>query len=161
MNDEVKRAFVLADWMKWAENCDNEREFIALLRSERMRIHTLNESELNQIICEDPHRLNRFEKLTWKLEEQFDLATCRVYDRMDGRAWAIGTVREVADKFDRLEPAGSRVWRMRSFASCFQSELPVIVLIKNGEPILDDGSHRAVALYLSGMTHTRAYIGSC
>jgi hypothetical protein len=35
VNLEVKRAFVLADWMKAASECRDENEFMSLLRTEK------------------------------------------------------------------------------------------------------------------------------
>ncbi len=160
MNVDVKRAFVLAEWMKAAERCDSEREFYVLLVSQQRRIDALSEPELDQIISKDHGRLERIEEWEWKLDERFELAGCRVYERMGGRPWAVGTVREVADMFQRMEPLGSRVWRMKSFAVYFERELPLIVLDQDGVLRLDDGSHRAVAMYLSGVKQAKAHIGA-
>lgn len=160
MKLDVKRSFVLADWMKSARSRKNVREFDALLVAEKLRVQALSETELDQIIVKDEGRLKRFNKYQWKLDEHFDLTTCRVYDRMGNRPWAIGTVHEVAGIFHRMEPTGSRVWRMMSFVEFFSSSLPLIVVENNGSLQIDDGSHRAVAMYLAGMTQTSAYVGT-
>jgi hypothetical protein len=160
MNIEVKRAFVLADWMKAAQRCESEREFDVLLASEGARVRSLSEPELDQIIGKDRHRLERFETFAWIVDEKCDLAKCWVYHRMGGRSWAVGTVQEVAEKFHRMEPLGSRVWRMKLFAMYFKSQLPLIVLNQQGVLRIDDGSHRAVAMWLAGVTQATAYIGT-
>jgi len=48
---------------------------------------------------------------------------------------------------------------MKVFAYLF-AELPLIILRKGGKLEIDDGSHRAIAMYLSGITDVQAYIGS-
>lgn len=159
MNIEVKRIFVLADWMKAAERCDSEEDFRSLLSSEEIRVAGLLESELDQVISRSESRLKRFEELDWTLDE-ITLADCAVWDRMGDRPWAVGTVREVADKFLRMEPSGSRVWRMKLFASIFSSQLPLIIVHLSGKFAIDDGSHRAIAMRLAGIKKAKAYVGA-
>jgi len=158
MNIEAKRAFVLADWMKAAQRCDSEEEFLSLLSSEKLRVTSLGEHELNQIIVRDTDRLNRFETLAWTLD-RVSLGDCFVYDRMGARPWAVGTVKEVGEKFVRMEPSGSRIWKMKFFADIFSSQLPLIIIREEGKLKIDDGSHRAIAMYLSGINEGSAYIG--
>jgi hypothetical protein len=158
VNLEVKRAFVLADWMKAAQRCESEEQFRTLLASELNRISFLREHEIDQIILRDKERLMRFEESQWELVE-ISVAECFVWPRMDQRPWAIGNVREVAEKFLRMEPAGSRIWRMKLFAAIFSSDLPIIIFRRDGRLEIDDGSHRAVALHLAGFEKTKAYVG--
>jgi hypothetical protein len=58
-----------------------------------------------------------------------------------------------------MEPAGSRIWKMKFFAAIFRSELPLIVFRQDERLEIDDGSHRAIAMYLVGITKARAYVG--
>jgi len=78
---------------------------------------------------------------------------------MGSRPWAIGTVGEVGDKFLRMEPAGSRISKMKSFAGIFGSQLPLIISCRHGKLTIDDGSHRAVAMYLVRIKKEKAYVG--
>jgi hypothetical protein len=158
MNIEMKRSFVLADWMKAAKRCKSEEEFRILLVSEKSRVSLLCERELDQIIGRDESRLERFEHSNWKLED-VAVSDCIVWPEMGGRPWAVGSVREVADRFLRMEAAGRRVWRMKLFAGFFASEIPLIMFRRNGRLEIDDGSHRAVAMHLAGIARAKAYIG--
>jgi hypothetical protein len=159
MNLDAKRAFVLADWMKIAHRCESEEEFLSLLGSEESRIARLQASELDQIIARDKLRLDRFNDLYWVLED-VELKDCCVYPRMGQREWAVGNVVQVAERFVRMEPIESRVWKMKLFASIFSQRLPLIVLKNQGKQDIDDGSHRAIATQLSGINTVKAYIGT-
>jgi hypothetical protein len=144
--------------MKSACRCESEEEFLLLLRLEQRRLRQLTEAETDQIIIRDNSRLDRFENLGWELRT-VELGDCYVYPRMDKRPWAVGRVRDVSAKFVRLEPSSSRIWRMKLFASLL-TRLPLIIVTKEGKLEIDDGSHRAIAMYLSGIRHVRAYVGS-
>lgn len=157
MNLDVKRSFVLADWMKSARRCKNEEEFLGLLSSESLRLANLTESEFDQIIARDVERLKRFETLTWTIGS-VPLGDCYVYPRMGERAWAVGQVRDVAAKFTRMEQSSSRIWRMKLFATLF-SRLPVIIVRRSAKLEIDDGSHRAIAMFLAGIKDAKAHIG--
>jgi hypothetical protein len=78
---------------------------------------------------------------------------------MSGRAWAEGCVFEVAEQFKRHEPQASKIWDMRQFADIFSARLPVIVLKTASGLRIDDGSHRAIAMALAGITRVSAWIG--
>ena len=158
MRVEAKRAFVLADWMKSATRCEGEQEFLLLLQTEQIRARNLSEGEMDQIIKRDESRLERFETLTWELRT-VRLGDCHVYPRMGKRAWAEGKVSDVSAKFMRLEPSTSRIWKMKLFAHLFAS-LPMILLQRDEKVEIDDGSHRAVAIYLSGIRDVQAYVGT-
>jgi hypothetical protein len=158
MNIEVKRAFVLADWMKSAKRCRSKEEFCAMLWVETARVEKLSEHGLDEIIVRDQLRLDRFEKLPWRLDI-VSISECLVYPRMGERLWAVGTVKEVAERFLHLEPIGSRIWKMKLFAEIFSSNLPLIIIERAGRFDIDDGSHRAVAMQLSGIMKTNAYVG--
>jgi len=158
MNIEVKRAFVLADWMKAAGRCRSEEEFLALFASESTRLARLTEGEFDQIIARDQSRLKRFETLEWELDST-PLGDCYVYPRMGDRAWAEGQVRDIAGKFVRQEPPSSRIWKMKLFAALFR-RLPLIIVVRGKNLEIDDGSHRAIAMFLSGIKDANAYIGS-
>jgi hypothetical protein len=155
---EVKRAFVLADWLKSAERCTTEEEFLRLIESERTRVGALSESELDQIVGVDPERLKRFSEFDWD-ERKVILRDCFVWDKMGGRPWATGTVESVASKFLRMESQGSRVWRMKLFARLFEAEIPLIVRQSQRGLEIEDGSHRAIAMYLVGVTEVIAIVG--
>lgn len=158
MNIEVKRAFVLADWMKAAHRCEGEEEFRMLLAQEDNRVLTLLEPELDQIIGGYPPRLERFEQYKWTVED-IVIADCFVWNQMGSRPWAVGSVREVGEKFLRMEPTGSRIWKMKLFAGIFSSQLPMIIVRQNGRSEIDDGSHRAIAMHLFGIQRAKAFVG--
>ncbi len=157
MNLDVKRAFVLADWMKAASRCESGEEFLSLLDSESLRLASLPEGELDQMILPNQQRLRCFNSFAWTLGS-VPLADCYVYPRMGKRLWAEGHVKDVSEKFTRLEPSSSRIWRMKLFASLY-NRLPLIVMREGAKLKIDDGSHRAIAMYLSGTTDAKAYIG--
>jgi len=157
MNLEVKRAFVLADWMKSAHRAESEEDFLRLLSSESARLVRLTEREIDQIIARDEKRLERFEILSWTLGK-VSLKGCFVYPHMGERAWAVGKVDEVAPKFIRLESFSSRIWKMKLFARLF-CKLPLIVLKSDGQLKIDDGSHRAVVMFLAGLKSAPAFVG--
>jgi hypothetical protein len=154
---KVKRAFVLADWMKSASRCDSEEEFLLLLRAEQTRVEELSESQMDQIIKRDESRLERFQTCTWAFRT-VGLGDCHVYSGMGKRSWAVGRASEVSTAFTRLEPSSSRIWKMKLFAPVF-SHLPLILLQIDKEFTIDDGSHRAIAMYLAGIRDAQAYIG--
>jgi hypothetical protein len=158
MNIEVKRAFVLADWMKAARRCESGEEFLALLEIETARLAKLAELELDLIIAHDQSRLRRFETLSWRLGS-VPLGDCYVYPRMGDRFWAVGKVKDVSTKFARMEPFSSRIWQMKLFAALFE-RLPLIIVMTGMKCEIDDGSHRAIAMFLSGKTDAKAFIGA-
>lgn len=157
MNLEAKRAFVLADWMKSACRCRNEDEFLVLLDDESKRLLITSEKELDQIIARDRSRLNRLDTFVWRLET-VSLADCYVYPRMGERTWAVGRVAEIAKKFTAQEPLSSRIWHMKMFASLI-ARLPLIIVKKESKYEIDDGSHRAIAMFLAGLREANAYVG--
>jgi hypothetical protein len=61
--------------------------------------------------------------------------------------------------FKQYEPRDSRVWNMKQFADIFSVKLPVIVLEVPPQIGIDDGSHRAVAMALAGLTKVSAWVG--
>jgi hypothetical protein len=158
MRLEVMRAFVLADWMKAASCCESEKEFLLLLRAEQARVSELTEVEMDQIIGRDESRLTRFQTFDWELRT-VRIGDCHVFRRMGDRAWAEGQVRDVASMFERLEPSVSRIWKMKLFAPLF-TDLPIIVFQIGQKRQINDGSHRAIAMYLSGIREVRAYVGA-
>jgi hypothetical protein len=78
---------------------------------------------------------------------------------MGGREWAQGSVYEVAERFRKMEPLTSRIWSMKLFSVVFQTELPILILQTDSGRCIDDGSHRAIAMALSGLDTASAWIG--
>jgi len=154
---EAKRAFVLADMLKGAPFSSIE-VFQPLFATEKSRVEKLSDAELDSIIARDPIRLQNYNKVTWKLDHIM-LGACSVYPRMGGREWAKGSVCDVAERFKRIEPLGSRIWMMKNFSIVFEVQLPILVLTKGSEFHIDDGSHRAVAMALCGIKKVAAWIG--
>jgi hypothetical protein len=64
--------------------------------------------------------------------------------------------------FKEKKPNGCVFSRMKEFAeaSVFSSLLPLIVLESSAEWQIDDGSHRAVAMMLAGITSPSPLIGT-
>ena len=158
MRIDAKRAFVLADWMKSARRCESEEEFVVLLDTEQKRVAQLTEEQVDQIVTRDESRLRRFRELEWDFR-RVTLGECQVYPRMGKRAWAVGRVSDVSSAFTQMEPTASRIWKMKLFASLFL-RLPLIILQKGQTMEVDDGSHRAIAMYLSGIREAPAYVGA-
>jgi hypothetical protein len=79
---------------------------------------------------------------------------------MGDRPWgAKGSVTSVAELFRRNEPQQSRIWDMQKFGDIFSSRLPIIVFPVSSLVMIDDGSHRAVAMALAGVKSAVAWIG--
>jgi hypothetical protein len=166
----VKRAFVLADWLKDAP-FDSAEIFRAILEAERLRVERLSEADLDSIISrdskklteserlKDSRRLTDYNKANWK-REMIELRVCSVYPRMGERPWAQGFVPDVAEKFKRLEPLASRIWAMKRLDEIFAFELPIVVLRSSPCLHIDDGSHRAVAMALCNIESVSAWIGT-
>jgi hypothetical protein len=155
---EAKRAFVLSDRLT-AAPFDNIEIFLTVLNEEKSRIQVLSVTELDSIIGRDRERLHNYNVAVWKFDK-LQLGSCFVWPEMGRRAWAQGTVCEVAEKFKRLEPLNSRVWNMKLFSSIFEGQLPIVVLRKNSKFQIDDGSHRAIAMALSGIQTVSAWTGT-
>ena len=157
MRLEAKRAFVLADWMKSASRCESEEEFLVLLYSEQKRVAALAEAQIDQVLARHEPRLIRFQTRRWELGN-VALSECYVWPEMGKRPWAVGRVSEVAAAFRELESTTSRIWKMKLFARMF-THLPLIILQTEQRLDIDDGSHRAVAMYLREIQDAPAYIG--
>jgi hypothetical protein len=157
LRTEAKRAFVLADWLKGAP-FDSIEVFQPVFAAEKSRVQQLSDADLDGIISKDLKRLENYNKAIWNLG-RITLATCFVYPGMGGRAWAKGSVRDVAEQFKRLEPLTSRIWMMKHFSSVFEAQLPILVLKKNSNFHIDDGSHRAIAMALCGIEKAAVWIG--
>jgi hypothetical protein len=79
---------------------------------------------------------------------------------MRDRAWAKGCVPAVAELFKHHEPKGSLIWNMCKFSDVFSSRLPIIVSVLSPSTLMiDDGSHRAIAMALTGLRSALAWIG--
>jgi hypothetical protein len=154
------RAFVLSDRMKRGP-FDNVELFAIVLSAEKQRVQALSEVDLRSIIDRDHERLENYCSAAWRFEV-VELANCSVYPQMGERAWATGNVPEVVEKFERLEPLTSRIWSMKCYVEFFKSSdwLPILILQRGSELKIDDGSHRAVALRLSNIQKTGAWIGT-
>jgi hypothetical protein len=131
---------------------------VVLLDTEQKRVAQLTEEQVDQIVTRDESRLRRFQELEWDFR-RVTLGECQVYPRMGKRAWAVGRVSDVSSAFTQMEPTTSRIWKMKLFASLFL-RLPLIILQKGQTMEIDDGSHRAIAMYLSGIREAPAYVGA-
>jgi hypothetical protein len=154
---EAKRAFVLADRLK-SGPFDSLEVFQAVLAAEKSRVAQLSDGELDSIIARDPRRLQEYNKATWNIE-RIMLGACFVYPKMGGREWARGSVCDVAEQFKRLEPLVSRIWMMKHFSGVFEAELPIMVFTKSSNYHIDDGSHRAIAMWLCRIERIAAWVG--
>lgn len=89
-----------------------------------------------------------------------DLDRCVVWRHMGDRPWAEGFVISVAELFRCYEPQQSRIWGMETFSELFSSRLPLIVSVLSPTTfMIDDGSHRAIAMALAGVRSALAWIG--
>ena len=154
---EAKRAFVLADRLT-AGPFDSRERFLESLERFSAEVVTLSAAEIDSIVGRDHRRLCDYSRATWRLDV-VDLRRCCVWPGMGGRAWARGSAFRVAEMFKQYEPRDSRVWNMKQFADIFSVKLPVIVLEVPPQIGIDDGSHRAVAMALAGLTKVSAWVG--
>lgn len=154
---DAKRSFVLADKLK-AGPFDSRELFLRTLEKNKADVLGLTMTEIDAVIGRDPLRLGDYNRARWTLGG-FDLRQCVVWPQMGGRAWAVGDPIIVAKRFKIYEPQKSRVWRMTEFVDVYESVLPIIVIRRSLEVRIDDGSHRAVAIALTGRTYVSAWIG--
>lgn len=154
----AKRSFVLADMMKAGPfGCLNF--FMTRLEQCTIEVAAMSATQVDTIIgTRDPKRLRDYSAAAWRFAD-VDLPACRVWRGMGGRDWAMGCVPEVARLFLSREPRQSRIWGMKQLSHIFKGRLPIIVLSQDGLLHIDDGSHRAVALFLSGSNTTTAWVG--
>lgn len=153
----AKRAFVLADKLKRGP-FDTREAFLDSMKRLSEEIASLDASDIDSLVGRDQRRLNHYNQANWAFEG-LDLNTCHVWPRMGNRVWAEGCVFDVAQKFKTQEPQASRIWDMRQFADIFSERLPIIVLNTTTGLRIDDGSHRAIAMALAGITRVSAWIG--
>ncbi|HUE73649.1 MAG TPA: hypothetical protein VMP01_22415 [Pirellulaceae bacterium] len=153
---DAKRAFVLADKLK-AVPFDGRQPFLDAPERYRQEVHGLPMTQIDSIVGGHQPRLRDYSRASWSFGV-FDLRRCVVWPRMGERSWAVGSPVAVAELFKDREPADSRIWNMKRFADVFASRLPIIILDRGTEVRIDDGSHRAVAMALVGVTQVSAWI---
>jgi len=132
--------------------------FLAATGRERLGLASLSDVQVAGSV-EDSARRARYGRAQWTFEE-VSLAQCYVWPRMGGRVWAIGTAFALAKVFRQHEPKDSRVWAMVPMAGLFANHLQILVMREGIDLVIDDGSHRAVAMALAGRSATRAFVGS-
>lgn len=153
-----KRVFVLADAINEGrfETIDS---FLVCLRARMAEISAYSDAQVDSIIKKWPPRFAAYEEARWEFK-QLDLNKCFVWTGMGGLAWAKGCVFDVATLFQQYKPSDNKVWEMMRFVDIFSSQLPIIVLKNQSGLWIDDGSHRAVAMALSGIRKVSAWVGT-
>lgn len=154
---DAKRTFVLADKLKKGP-FDSRQSFLDALEQCSQEVLALSTGEVDTFVGGHQPRLQDYNHATWRFVA-FDLRRCVVWPRMGGRSWAVGAPVDVAELFKGREPTDSRIWNMKQFADVFAARLPVIILDRGTEVRIDDGSHRAVAMTLAGLTQVSAWVG--
>lgn len=153
----AKRAFILADRLKVGP-FDSPGSLLAAVEAAAVEIDGLPEAEVDRIISTDPERLERCNRARWRYAP-VGLSQCRVYSRMGERAWAVGTVGLVARRFSSEATDADRIHRMIAFAKVYAERLPLI-LFRDGEGLrINDGNHRAIAMFLAGIRTAPAWVG--
>ncbi len=155
----VKETFVIAERLKDGP-FDTHEAFLASLERSKREVTSWPDCELDAFIgSQDRVRLDFYNRARWRLDS-VNLDTCLIWRRMGGRDWAEGLVPAVAERFRSLEPEGNPIWRMQKFGELFALQLPIIVSVLNPSTrMIDDGSHRAIAMFLAGLKSTLAWIG--
>jgi hypothetical protein len=154
----AKEAFVVADKLK-DRPLDTHEVFLASLESCEQEVAAWTDSAIDSFIGRDPRRLDYYNRAQWKLGH-VDLDKCRVWSCMGGRLWAEGDVIAVAENFRLHERPDSRIWQMARFGDLFSARLPIIVFVGPSTLMVDDGSHRAVAMALAGLRSASAWIAT-
>ena len=154
---DAKRMFVLADRLKGGP-FDTMEHFLAAFERYSVKVAALTTAEIDSLVGVDAQRLCDYNRADWRFDT-LDLGECCVWPRMGNRTWAQGRVTEVAKLFETHEPKDSRVWSMKQFADIYSLRLPVIVLKTRSETRIDDGSHRAIAMALTGIRKVSAWVG--
>lgn len=161
---EVAIAFLLADFGKgitaMAHDASQEREWLAMLSAERERLSALPVADLlaHERISIYKPRQRRFKRGSWELG-RVELERCKVWPS-SSRPWCDGSV---ADAVAKLGNSDHRVRDMATIAEKLVAQLPLVALRFEGDPTrfrLDDGTHRAIALYIAGAREAPAYIGT-
>jgi hypothetical protein len=154
----AKEAYVVADALKGGLFHSREA-FLTSLENLERDVALWSDSEIDVFITSrNPPRLDFYNRAKWRLDG-IPLDKCIVWRSMGERAWAEGSVTTVAELFTRHEPKDSRIWDMQKFSDVFSSRLPIIVFPVGPSLMIDDGSHRAVAMALEGLTSASAWIG--
>jgi hypothetical protein len=155
----AKEAFVIAEMVK-AGPLHSPEAFLASMENLEREVTSWTDNEIDSFMArENPHRLANYNRAQWK-SDTVELQKCTVWPRMGRREWAEGNVTTVADLFRRHEPQQSRIWDMQKFGEIFSSRLPIIVFLVGPSSIMiDDGSHRAVAMALADIKSSLAWIG--
>ena len=155
----AKEAYLIAERLKDGP-FDSHEALLSALEHRRQNVSSLSDAEIdNYIGGQNPRRLGFFDRAEWQLGT-VNLSECIVWPKMGERPWASGSVTEVAEMFQSKEPKENRIWRMQTFSDFFSSHLPIVVF--GGGPLrfaIDDGSHRAVAMALTGRPSASAWIG--
>jgi hypothetical protein len=155
----AKEAFVVADILK-AGPFHSSEAFLTSIENSQREVASWTDSEIDSFIARDnPHRLDNYTRAQWK-PDTVELDKCTVWAHMGRREWAEGSVTTVAELFRRREPQQSRIWDMQKFGEIFSSRLAIIVFpVGPSSIMIDDGSHRAVAMALAGVKSAFAWIG--
>ena len=162
----VAEFFALADSMKrFVPHGQNHYDFNSKLEQELINLSSKKITDL----VNDPYRRKRFEQSIW-IRRTIPLEQCWVWPKMGENSLASGMVPEVAGKLCKNLPP--KLINMIDNPLLFLSNLPIIVFlwppgIHNYErndlfPVqydIDDGSHRAVALWLANYRTADALVG--
>lgn len=157
MRLEVKKSFLLAEALRPMRDIPFRQEWQESFEQKRGEYGEMEERCLDLHI-EDKERLKRYNKAVWEFVPALDLSLCRVWPEMGQRSWADGLVPDVALKFKEKVSTSDRIWLMGDYTDLFV-QLPLIVFKEGSFFNLDDGSHRAVATYLTGKKCLPAYLG--
>jgi hypothetical protein len=156
---EVKRAFILGNQLK--ADWDDSELFKQQMIHHSERLTTLSESELDGLI-HDKHRLKGYQSGEWE-SGLVDLAHCRVWKHMGGKAYMNGSVPEACSAYEKMGRTCAKLNKMilTATAGLFLS-LPIIVFRRksSGGFRIDDGNHRAVASCLADIRQIKCYIGT-
>lgn len=153
----AKRAFVFANRLKVGpfESAD---ALLAASKATEVLVDRLSIAELDAIVEADGDRLRRYNNARWRLAA-LELGPCAVWPKMGEREWAVGTVENVARLFTTKADTSDRIFQMMALSSVYRQHFPLVLFNSSNGLWLDDGNHRAVAMYLAGVRTAPAWVG--
>jgi hypothetical protein len=153
----VMRHFLLCNAMQ-AGPFSPESDALVAIAAKRAHISAMSDAEV-VAAAENPHRRSYYLKAQWNLVD-VDLRNCYVWKEMGGRPWATGTVDSLLPIYRQQEPKNSRIWAMVPHAGLFADHLRIVIIREKGMLNIDDGSHRAMAMALGGLSSAHAFVGN-
>ncbi len=158
---QVKQTIYLADKMKSPTN--SPEEFREKLLNEKIELFKGDYKKLvNDYFDNHKIREKMIGEKKWFLGV-VELDKCETWENFGGRpGFPQQSVSKTTELFKKKNVFTDRIWNMVQHIQLFNPLLPIIVILESYEPLrykIDDGSNRAVAMYLGGVRNAIAFIG--